>query len=83
MKGIQSGDDLEPPFVVAELAGQFEQAFIGLDAAVAEEALAGADETDQRLRQPALRLVVIEIRGMNDFARLLDEGLGNRRVGVA
>ena len=83
MEGVDGGKNLEPALVVAELAGELEQALIGFDAAVAEEALAGADEADQRLRQPALRLVVIEIRGMNDFARLLDEGLGNRRVGVA
>ena len=83
VEGIERGDDLEPAFVVAELAGQLEQAFIRLDAAVAEEAFAGADEADQRLRQPALRFVVIEIRGMDELARLLDQGLGDGRMSVA
>jgi len=46
---------------VTELPGEFEQAFVGFHAAVAEEAFARADQVDERLRQPALRLVVIEI----------------------
>ena len=83
MKGIEGGDDLKPAFVVTELARQLEQAFIGLDAAVAEEAFAGADEVDERLRQPALRLVVIEIRDVDNLARLLDQSLGDGRVRVA
>ena len=83
VEGIERGDDFEAAFVVAELAGQLEQALIGLDAAVAEEAFAGADEADQRLRQPALRLVVIEIRGVDELARLLDQRLGDGRVSVA
>ena len=83
VEGVDGGDDFKPAFVVAELAGQLEQALVGLDAAVAEEAFAGADEADQRLRQPALRLVVVEIRGVDDLARLLDQRLGDGRVRVA
>jgi len=36
-----------------------------------------------RLRQPALRLVVIEIRGVDKLAGLFDQRLGNGRVPVA
>ena len=80
---IERSENLKAAFIMAKLAGQLEQAFIGFDAAVAEEALSGTNETDQRLRQPALRLVVIEIRGVNELARLLNQRLGNGRVRVA
>ena len=83
VEGIQRGDDFEPAFVVAELAGQLEQAFVGLGAAVAEEAFAGADQPHQRLGQPPLRLVVIEIGNVNQLPRLLDQRLGDLRVRVA
>ena len=52
-------------------------------AAVAEEAFAGADEADQRLGQPSLRLVVVEIRDVDELARLLDQRLGDGGVRVA
>src|SRR5207249_10918640 len=37
MKRVESGDDLEPAVVVTELAGEFEETFVGLGAAVAEK----------------------------------------------
>ena len=45
--------------------------------------LPGPIRLDQRLRQPALRFVVIEIRGVDQLARLLDQRLGDGRVRVA
>src|SRR5260370_496167 len=83
MKGIERREDFEPAIVMAELARQLKEAFIGLGAAIAKKALARADETDERLSQPALCLVVIEIGNVDELARLLDQGLGNRRVGMA
>jgi hypothetical protein len=61
VKGVFGCDDFEPALIVAELAGQLEQAFVGLDTAVAEEAFSRANEPDERLPQPPLRLMVIEI----------------------
>ena len=43
VEGVERGDDLEPALVVAELARELEQAFVGLAAAVAEKAFARAD----------------------------------------
>ena len=83
MKGIERGDNLEPTVVVTELAGEFEETFVGLGAAVAEKTFAGADESDQGLREPALWLVIIEIGGVDELARLLDQRLGDGRVAVA
>ena len=83
VKGIEGGEDFEAAFVVAELAGELEQALVGLGAAVAEKAFAGADEIDQRLGQPPLRFVVVEIRNVDELARLLDQRLGDGRVRVA
>ena len=82
VKGIQRCEDLEPAFLVAELAGELEQAFVGLAAAVAEKHLAGTDFVHQRLRQAALRLVIVEIRDVNQLARLLGQRFGDGRVRV-
>ena len=84
MEGIDRGDDFEPAFVMAEFARQFEQTFVRLRAAVAEENFArGQISFDDRLRQPALRLVVIEIRDVDELLRLLDERLGDLRIRMA
>ena len=40
-------------------------------------------QADQRLRQPALRLVVIKIRDVDELARLLDQRLGDGRMRMA
>ena len=79
VKGIERGDDFVTAFVVAEFARKFEQSFVGLHAAVAEETLAGTDERGQLLREPALRPVIIKIGSMDELARLLDERLGDGR----
>src|SRR5262249_16008695 len=43
MKGVDSGQDFEATFVVAESSGELEQTFVHFDAAVAEETFAWAD----------------------------------------
>ena len=82
VEGVNRCNDFKAAIVVTELAGQLEQALIGLDAAIAEEAFARANEADKRLRQAALRLVIIEIGRVDELARLLDQCLGNGRVPV-
>src|ERR1051325_8976198 len=83
MKGIDGGEDFKAAFVVAEFAGQLEQAFVGLNAAIAKEAFARADQLHERLGQPALRLLVIKVGGVDEPAGLLHERLSDRRVGMA
>ena len=43
----------------------------------------GRDQIHEASRQPALRLVIIEIGNVDQLARLLDERLGDGRVRVA
>ena len=62
MKGVHGGNDFEAAFVMTKFAGKLEQPFICFGAAIAEEHLSRPDELHQRLRQPALRLVIIEVR---------------------
>src|SRR5206468_9245353 len=83
MKRIERGDDFVAAFVVAELARQFEQSFVRLRAAVAEKEFARSEQIDQCFSQAALRLRVIKIRDMNEFARLFQQRLGDGRVRVA
>src|SRR5262249_12249560 len=83
MKRILSRDDLEPPFLVAKLAGQLEQAFIGFTATVAEETFAWSQQAHQGLGQPSLGFVIVEIRGVDQAPRLLDQDLRDSRVRVA
>src|SRR5258706_11874017 len=54
-------NNLEAALVMTKLASQLEQTFIGFVAAVAEKNFAGANLFNQRLRETALRLVVIKI----------------------
>ena len=61
VKGIQRGDDLVTPLIMAKLPRQLEQPLVRLRAAVAEETFARSDQIHQRLRQPALRRLVIQI----------------------
>jgi hypothetical protein len=44
---IESGDDFESALGIAEATSEFEEAFVGFGAGVAEEDLAGADELDE------------------------------------
>src|SRR5579885_1147628 len=83
MEGIDGGDDFKTALVVAEFAGELEQALVGLDAAVGKETFAGADEVDERLRESPLRSVIIKIGNMDELARLLDQGLGDGRGRMA
>ena len=61
VKGIERGDDLETPFVVAEASCKFEQSFVRLAAAVAEKNFSRRKVPHDVLREAALRLVVIQI----------------------
>ncbi len=83
MKRVEGGDDFKAAFVVPEFARQFEQALVGFAAAIAEKTFARANQIDQHLRQPALRLVVIKIRQVDELARLLQQRLGDCRMCVA
>ena len=80
MKRVRGADDLESAFVVAEFARQLEKALVGFTAAVAEKTFARPEQAHQRLGQPPLRLMIIEVRDMNELAGLLDQRFGNRRV---
>ncbi len=68
---------------MTEFARELEQTFVRFDAAVGEKALARPDEINERLRQPPLRFMVIEVRRVDDLAGLLDERLGDGRMRVA
>src|SRR2546423_412449 len=83
MKGGYSSDDFKTAFVVAKFPGELEQTLVGLDTAVAKEAFAGTDQAHEGLSQPALRFVIIKVRNVDQLARLLNERLGDRRMGVA
>src|SRR6266516_6537326 len=83
VKRIEGGDDFVAAFVVTELARQLEQSFVRLRAAVAEKQFARSEQIDQGFGQAPLRLRVIKIRNMNDFARLFQQRLGDGRVRVA
>ena len=83
VKGIRGRQNFKPAFVVAEFPGQFEQAFVGLGAAVGKKAFAGADAFDQFGGQPALRFGEIKVRDVDELPRLLDQRLGDGRVRVA
>ena len=83
VKGIRRGQNFKPAFVVAEFTRKLEQAFVGFRAAVGKKAFARADALDELGGQPALRLGEIQVRDVDQFARLLDERLGNGRVRVA
>ena len=83
VKRIRRRQNFKPAFVVAEFPRQLEQAFVGFRAAVGKKTFAGADAFDEFGGQPALRLGEIQIRDVNQLARLLDERLGDGRVRVA
>jgi hypothetical protein len=83
VKRIDRRQDFEAAFAMAELARQFEQAFIDFDAAVAKETFARANELDQRAGQFTLTFMVIKIGAMGEFGGLLGEDLGDRRVRMA
>ena len=68
---------------MAEFAGELEQAFVGLRAAVGKKAFARTDAFDEFGGQPALWLGEIQVRDVDEFFGLLDEGLGDGRVRVA
>ena len=83
VKGILRGQNFKPAFVVAETPRQFVKALVGLGPAVAKEDFSRPDPPRQFLRQPPLRLVIIEIGNMPEPPRLLHQGLRDLRVGVA
>src|SRR5205085_5420727 len=83
MEGVNGADDLEAAFLVSKLARQFEQAFVGFTATIAEKALARTNQACQRLGQAALWLMVVEVGRVNELARLFDQCLGNGRMRVA
>ena len=83
VKRIERGEDFEAAFVVPELAGELVKSFVRLRAAVAKKHLAGRQAFDDLLRQPALRLVIIKVRDMEELARLLRERVRNLGVRVA
>src|SRR5262249_37572577 len=80
---IDGRDDFETAFVVAEFPRQLEQAFVSLNAAVAEKYFARPDFANQRLRKFPLRPVIVKIRGMDELARLLNQRFGDGRGRVA
>ena len=80
---IDGGEDLESAFVVAKLAGELVEAFVGLGARVAEEDLAGGEVLDEGLGETALRFLIVEIGDVDEPPGLFDERLGDLGVGVA
>src|SRR5205823_11608207 len=61
-------------------AGKFQRAFPCLGSTVAEEGAVQAGHLRQPLRQFGLKLVIEQVRRMNQLARLLLYDLENRRV---
>ena len=64
-------------------AGEFEQAFVGFGAAVAEDDAAGTATQREGVGEFALRLIAIEIADVDELAGLLGDALHPMRVGVA
>ena len=83
VKGVFRGENLKAAFVMAKLAREFVETFVGLGAGIAEEDLAGCKMLDDALGEASLRLVVIEIGDVQEFLRLLGEGGGDFRMRVA
>src|SRR5205823_529363 len=82
MKRVEGGDYLKPALVVPEFARQLEQTFIGLHAAIAKETFARTDQAAEGLGQPPLGFVIIEIRSVDELARLLHQRLRDGRMRV-
>ena len=83
MKGIFGRQNFVAALVMAEFPREFEEALVGLAAAVAKENLARPEEADQLLGQEALRLLVIKIGNVRELARLLDQRGDDVGRGVA
>ena len=83
VKRTVRGDDLVPALVVPEFSRELEQAFVRLRAAVAEKAPARADQPNERFRELGLRLGEIKIRDVQELSRLLEQRIGDFRIGVA
>src|ERR1051326_1843075 len=83
MGGVYWGDNLQTALVMGEFVRLFEQAFVGLATAVAEEAFARSNEVDEGLSEASLGFVIIIVRDVNELARLIDECLGNGRMRMA
>ena len=83
VKGIRCRQNFKPAFVVAEFAGELEQALVGLRATVGKKAFARAEALDEFGGEPALRLGEIKVRDVDEFFGLFDERPGDGRVRVA
>jgi hypothetical protein len=83
VEGVEGGDNFEAALLMTKAAGEFEEPFVGLAAAIREEDLARGQMFDDLLCQASLRFVIIEVRHVNEPLRLLDEGLRDLGIGVA
>jgi hypothetical protein len=83
MKRIQSGDDFIAARIVTKAARQFVEPFIGLGAAIGEEAFARSDAAGYLLGQEPLPLVIVKIGGMDHPLGLSAQGLHDERVSMA
>ncbi len=83
MERVLHGDDFVAGRRGAPLAGQLEEALVGLGAGVAEEDLAAEGEPGDLLREPGLELVVEEVGAVHEDADLLLHGGDDGGMAVA
>ena len=68
---------------MAEFSRELEQTFVRFRAAITEKDASGCNQSDQRLCEAALQLMVIKIGDMHQFARLKVQGIRNLCMGMA
>ena len=70
-------------FAVAKFARQLEQPFVRFRTAVAKETTARPDQPNECFRELGLRLGEIKIGDVEELSRLLEQRVGDLRIGVA
>src|SRR5258705_5961023 len=68
---------------MTEFAGQLKKPFVCFRPAVAKKDFARGNLFHQGLREPAMRLIIIEIGNVNEPLRLLRKHVDDFRVGMA
>ena len=74
MEGVGGGNDFEPTLIMPVLAGQLEEALVGLGTAVAKEDFSTPDQLNQGRRQSTLRGLIVQIGNMDKTLGLLHQG---------
>ena len=80
VKGVNGRDNFEPALLMPKPARQLEQTFIRFGAAVTKEYFTRPNLLHERLRQPALRLVIVKIGNVDQLLRLFSERVRDFRI---